>query len=315
MPYDPRLSTEETFTKDTGLPGSALPPGPGYVLDPNGKIVVGDSTYYPSTTNGKLDPFSKTVAVENPTATAANTAQDSPFAVVDQQANTLKQRFAEQFERLQGQNLPPEQHNKILAGMQADYDNEKYKLADVRTQLNGVQSAIDSGVVDPTLGQQTMWKLAAPHMAGAFKPPTEPQPKAALSPGMMAKQEEFMDSFAKNAKVAKGAWSERDPESLIQKYKDYQDVSNYNAFDAGQQKQLDLRWDELMKGTSAYDKWDPTIRADIGALAMIGWRRRSDSRRRGPKSLTYLLIGRFGWGGWIIRPGTGLTPSGPPYGR
>ena len=54
-----------TFTKDTGLPASALPPGPGYILDKSGKVVIpGDVkfTYYPSVTGGKLDLFSKEIA-------------------------------------------------------------------------------------------------------------------------------------------------------------------------------------------------------------------------------------------------------------
>jgi len=293
MAYNPRQDTEETFQQDTGLPGSALPPGPGYVLDPNGKIVVGNDTYYPSTTNGKLDLFSKTVAVENPTAgvaggepmysvsqhkwitspvvkapaPAAPAAQDSPFAVIDQQAGTLKQRFAEQFKRLQGQNLPPEQHNKILARMQADYDAEKYKLSDIRTQLDGIQSAIESGVVDLAMGQQTQWKLAAPHMAGAFKATQEPEGR--MSPGEMTA---FGKKFAESRDRAYVApyFSENyyDPEKLKQEYLTDRAVYGYDTqMNTDEKKAFDIQWDAVIAAKPAADKvWKDLLANDLDLM-------------------------------------------------
>jgi hypothetical protein len=57
---------QETFQKDTGLPGSALPEGQGYIMRPGGMIDVPQGggrtdTYYPSTTGGQLDLFSRSV--------------------------------------------------------------------------------------------------------------------------------------------------------------------------------------------------------------------------------------------------------------
>jgi hypothetical protein len=245
----------DAFTTDTGLPGSALPPGPGYVLDPNGKIVVGNSTYYPSTTGGKLDLFSKTVAVENAPATAAQANMESPFGVIDQQAGTLKQRFGEQFKRLQSQNLPPEQHNKILAGMQADYDAEKYKLSDIRTQLDGIQSAIESGVVDPALGQQTQWKLAAPHMAGAFRPPAQ-EPRGRMTPGEMTAFGKKFTESRDRAYVA--PWMGKnyyDSEKLKQEYLTNRATYGYDdQMNTSEKQAFDIQWDAVMAAKPAADK-------------------------------------------------------------
>ena len=66
MPFNPRTGQEESFTETTGLPGAALPAGSGFVERPSGMIDVPQEggmvdTYYPSTTGGKLDVFSKQV--------------------------------------------------------------------------------------------------------------------------------------------------------------------------------------------------------------------------------------------------------------
>ncbi len=94
----------------------------------------------------------------------------SPYSVVDQQLTTLRDRFAEQAKRLRDTGMPPEQHNKILAGMQADYDEKKYKIMDLRGQLDGIQKSITDGSVDPDLGKEAMWRLVLPpeHAAAMF---------------------------------------------------------------------------------------------------------------------------------------------------
>jgi hypothetical protein len=66
MPFNPRTEQEESFTETTGLPGAALPTGSGFVMKPSGMIDVPQEggmvdTYYPTTTGGKLDMFSKQV--------------------------------------------------------------------------------------------------------------------------------------------------------------------------------------------------------------------------------------------------------------
>jgi hypothetical protein len=245
MPFNPRTGQEEAFTDATGLPGSALPPGPGFVLDPNGKVVVGNNTFYPSTTNGSLDQFSKTVAIENPTV-AAKSAQDSPYSVVDQQLEVLRQRFSDQANKLRSKGLPAQQHNKILAGMQADYDTQKYKIADVKTQLDGIQSAIDSGAVDPEVGRRTQWQVAAPHMAAAMAPRPVAE-KTPLAPGSLDNQQKLMVEFAKSAdkedRSLTGYWlPPRKLDSLIEKYQAYRAESGYDQLPPGQQQQIDLRW-------------------------------------------------------------------------
>jgi hypothetical protein len=94
MAYDPRKDTEQTFQQDTGLPGSALPAGQGYIKRPNDMIDVPQQggmvdTYYPSTTGGKLDMQSKQVP----------TAQDVPAQDAFQSLNTLNKVYDIEIER------------------------------------------------------------------------------------------------------------------------------------------------------------------------------------------------------------------------
>lgn len=288
MPYNPRTGIEETFNKDTGLPGSALPPGPGYVLDPNGKIIVGNSTYYPSTTSGKLDPFSKTLSVETPTPTgradgepmysvsqrkwvtsptgAFPTAvqgpqEQTPYSVVDQQLKTLQQRFGEQFKRLQNQNLPPAQQNKILAGMQADYDTEKYKLSDIRTQLDGIQSAIDSGAVDPALGQQTQWGVAAPYMVKAFN---SGEARGRFGPESVESFGKAFENAQENARLPKEQGGGFDPAALKVEYIKARKLYSYDTqMNRDQQQAFDMTWDDkLAEDPNGGKLWQDMLKSD-----------------------------------------------------
>jgi hypothetical protein len=269
MPYNPRTEIEQAFQQDTGLPGSALPPGPGYVLNPNGKIVVGNDTYYPSTTGGKLDLFSKTIAAESvPVTPSVRSGASSPYAVIEQQSNTLRQRFAEQAQRMRRTGMPPEQYNKLLVGLQADYDKENYKLADVRTQLNGIQSAIDSGIVDPTLGQQTQWKIAAPHMAGAFKMAQEPRGR--MTPGEMTALGKKFAGSRDRAYVAPWMSSNYyDPEKLKQEYLTDRATYGYDdQMNTSEKQAFDIQWDAVIAAKPAADKvWKGLLANDPELMA------------------------------------------------
>ena len=83
-------------------------------------------------------------------------------AIINNQLEQLKDNFKRRAETLRASGLSPQAHNEILAEMQKEYDEAKAKLTETKSQLDLIKKGIDSGEIDPVLGQEAMARLVLP---------------------------------------------------------------------------------------------------------------------------------------------------------
>jgi hypothetical protein len=269
-----------TFEKDVGLPASALPPGPGYIIDPTGKIVVpgpggAKATYYPSVTAGKLDLFSKEVPGD---VVRPHIKQNTPYGVVDTQLENLWQEFNNQARNLRNSGLTAVQYNRTLTNMQADYDERKSRILGLRNQLDAIKRNVEDDIIDSKLGNEAMWRLVLPpeHAAAMFpRPVAVERERVPLSPSALESHGALMEAIAAETPETQRGWKwepltgfrwgfpTRTFENMLIQYDKWRDQIGYDNFTLGQQKQLDIKWDAVMKIHKEYE-WnstDPRIKA------------------------------------------------------
>jgi hypothetical protein len=256
-----------TFQKDTGLPGSALPPGQGYIMTPAGRVVVPQAggitkEYFPTTTGGELDL--RSITIPGGTIPTPGAREDvTPQGIIDQHLFSLQNQFGEQVQQLRRKGLQPAQFNQALAGMQAEYDDAKTKVSVVKLDLDTLQANIKEGLINPAAGQEAAWRMVLPpeHAAAMFpRQSAVPAERAPISPTALVAQEKEMLRFANNAPEQSGwEWGKphRTFEDVLAQYDEWRNTFGYENYTPGQQRQLDKQWDNVMKA-NPYIDWRPT---------------------------------------------------------
>lgn len=197
---------------------------------------------------------------------------DTPYSILDNQFNQLRRYYTDKEQKLRIRRLPKAQHNAELAGMQSAYDAQKFKISSMRSQLNNIRR---SGT-DPTLIDEAMWKLVAPEQA-AIRFPTKriPTERVPISPTALGRHEEMMAEFAEAAPsvgefFTREKFEPRSQVDLVKQYVGWREAIGYANYTPGQQRQLDIQWDDVMKGRPKYE-WDPAS-PQIKALRTYGGR-------------------------------------------
>ncbi len=101
----------------------------------------------------------------------------TPQKHLDKQLEDLQNYFKVQEKNLRERRLPPEQHNILIARMQADYDAKKYALEQAKRQLETIKKLINTGAITPEAGNEAMWRLVLPERTheALFQKPTQPE--------------------------------------------------------------------------------------------------------------------------------------------
>jgi len=91
-------------------------------------------------------------------------AQNSidPYSVVKQNLHGLQSYYKNREDELRSYKLDPEAHNKAIAGLQEEYDQAKFKITSLQSQLDTIKRGMSSGQINPTLGQEAMMRLVVP---------------------------------------------------------------------------------------------------------------------------------------------------------
>jgi len=249
--------TPEQLAALKRLPVSAVPRGTSTVDPATGRIIQEKggvtSEYYPTATGGKLDLFSKTVA-----AGPVEAAENSPYQVLDQQFNSLRRFTQDQLDKLDARNLPEEQYNQIMAGMQADYDQQKFKISNMRSQLDTIRQ---DRTIAPELKNEAMWRMVLPpeHAAAMF-PKQVAEPRGRMTPGeAVAYKKSFKEAIKPAYSAPYFGSNLYDSEKLKEIYFAERDKAGYgDQMNAAEQRGFDAAWDELLDSSKAGKKaWNP----------------------------------------------------------
>ena len=264
------MSIQTAFTKDTGLPASALPPGPGYIIDQAGRIVVpqtGGATkeFYPSTTGGKLDLFGISIPQRGETAPVASREDTpTPQGIISQNLAALQKQFGDQVQQLKQRASGPKDFNPALAKLQAEYDQTKAGIMTKKTELDSMQSMVDSGLINPEAGQEASWRMVVPdEVAVAMFPRQRAEPRGRMTPGEITALSKSFKTAIKPARTDSSWWPGQtySPEALKQAYFNQRELLGYNdQMNSSEQRAFDLAWDKTVGENKASKKaWGQTM--------------------------------------------------------
>lgn len=198
---------------------------------------------------------------------------DTPYSILDNQQRQLQDFYESQEQQLRMRRLPKARHNAEIANMQSGYEAQKFRITSMRTQLDNIRESD----IDPTLRDEAMWKLVVPpeHAAAMFPTVKKPTERVPISPPGLVSHKELIQQFAEAAEPVK-EWFTREKleprtqENLIKQYVGWRETIGYTNYTPGQQRQLDIQWDDLMADRPKY-KWDPKS-PNIRALRTYGGR-------------------------------------------
>lgn len=165
---------------------------------------------------------------------------------------------------LQQQFLTDQQYEGKRAALDNQYKNmwAQYQAQHDQSinEIKRVQSMAAKGEIDPELGEQAAYKMVLPPEEFAARYPTQRQPSQAKpisAPGLKSAAG-MMAGLIGEAEEKRGfEWGEpaKTKEGMIGKYIEWRSQSGYDYMDPLHQRQLDQRWDALMKSDKRFTDW------------------------------------------------------------
>jgi hypothetical protein len=178
---------------------------------------------------------------------------------------SLQQQFANEAGALEQQYLTDEQFTGKSAALTAKYQNawlqRKYASENSVRSINRIKTMVAQGQMDARLGEQAMFKMVLEPEAFAAKypkPPTERKAAAPMSSSGVRSASTLMGEFASGFEEKRGyEWGKpkMTMTSMVDQYADWQVQVGYDQLDALHQRQLDQRWDAMMKSDKQYSRW------------------------------------------------------------
>jgi len=209
-------------------------------------------TYHPTATAGKLDRFSVQLGEIGGGGGGSDVGGGTdlnPYVVLDKNLTDLWDYYAAKEKNLREYKLPPQGHNQVVAGMQAEYDQAKLAVAGVRTQLDNIRQGITSGQIDPELGKQAMFSLVLPKetLDVMYPKPTKPEQSGGFAPGEEKSYQAEFEKAGKSTIVA--PWlstNYSDPNALKEQYFSARATAGYDSKNVSDKIAFDLTWDKAM---------------------------------------------------------------------
>ncbi len=242
-----------------------------------------EETYYPSTTGGRLDKFSTTLGGGPKIQASPGTGMD-PDSIMRRRLDALKAHYKNKQSVLKGYKLSPKQHNSIVKRMQDEYDEQKFGMIAARLQVEDIKRGVAAGDIEQGAGEEAMLRLILPkeHVNALY--PKEGTERTPLSPSALGGHEKMQEEFVGAAEKQDPHWwlpggfERRTQEATMRQYLGWREAAGYDNFTPGQQRQLDIQWDDTIAGKGQYE-WDPAS-PEIKSLRTYGNRL---SRAIGPK--------------------------------
>jgi len=247
-------------------------------VDPNQMITATkktgtEETYYPSTTGGRLDRASFKSGGGPKIQASPGTGMD-PDSIMKRRLEALKAHYKNKQNILKGYKLSPKQHNGIVKRMQDEYDEQKFGMISARLQVEDIKRGITTGDIEQGAGEEAMLRMILPkeHINAMF--PKEGTERTPLSPTALGGHEKMQREFVSAAeKESPHFWlpqtfERRTQEATMRQYLGWREAAGYENFTPGQQRQLDIQWDDIIAGKGQYE-WDPAS-PQIKALRTYG---------------------------------------------
>jgi hypothetical protein len=162
-----------------------------------------------------------------------------PYAITERSLRDLQDYYRSEEKKLRSYRLDPGTHTKIIAGLQEEYDQAKFKITSIQSQLNDIKRGIAAGQIDPVLGQEAMMRLVVPQETAEAMFPKEqrgPIPSATgISPSNIKSYVERFDlirpemmGYPHGKKWYRWDRGEVAPNKMVEFYFQERNVANLN---------------------------------------------------------------------------------------
>ncbi len=177
----------------------------------------------------------------------------------------IDKQYDNDFNALGQQFLTDEQYEGKRAALQTQYKNmwAEYQAQHDQSinEIKRLQSMAGKGEIDPALGEQAAFKMVLPPEEFAARyPRQERQPAGAkpISAPSLGSASELMGEFIQGAEDKGGIeWGDphKSKEGMVKQYISWRSQAGYDYMDPLHQRQLDQRWDALMRSDKRFGDW------------------------------------------------------------
>ncbi len=184
--------------------------------------------------------------------------QDQSFA------SSLQLQFTNEALALEQQFMSDERFTSKSAALRAKYKNawlqRKYSSERSAKSINRIQTMVAQGKMDARLGEEAAFKMVMEPEAFAATYPKQTTQRAAApmsSAGVRSSttlMSEFMQGFEEKRGLEWGK-PKKTVESMLEQYSSWQVQVGYDQLDPQHQRQLDQRWDSLMRSDKTLKNW------------------------------------------------------------
>lgn len=195
----------------------------------------------------------------------------SPYDIIQSKYKDIKYLLGRQFEQderaLQSQYMTDQEYQVKSVELNSHYN----KLLETQTfehrskiqNLDRLKASVSRGETTDQAAYQAGWRMVLPQESYNARFPTLSKERGAaqarpLSTAAISSATSLMSDFAWAAEEKKGIeWGKpyRTKEGLIEKYSDWRAQVGYDQLDTIHQKQLDQRWDAVMRGEKKFRDW------------------------------------------------------------
>jgi hypothetical protein len=204
---------------------------------------------------------------QDQTFTGGQPQQVSPSIQILQQqdesyANSLQQQFANESQALEQQFMSDEQFTNRSATLKAKYQDAwlKRKFASEQSaqSINRINTMVAQGKMDARLGEEATFKMVMEPEAYAAKYPKQGTRQRPMSSSGVRSSSALMGEFMSGFEEKRGfEWGapKMTTESMLNQYADWRQQVGYDQLDPTHQRQLDQRWDSLMRSDKQTSSW------------------------------------------------------------
>lgn len=225
---------------------------------------------------------------------------DPSIQILQQQdqsfGESLQMQYKNEMGALEQQFMTDEQFTNKSASLQAKYQNawlqRKFASEQSAQSINRIKTMVASGRMDARLGEEAAFKMVMEPEAFAAKYPKQTAKRGAapMSSAGVRSSTSLMGEFVGGFEEKRGfefGKPKMTKESMLEQYSDWRTQVGYDQLDPMHQRQLDQRWDSLMRSDKQHSTWfgkDKQPIAEVKAMRAKGSIAKEMSKRLMPPS-------------------------------
>lgn len=205
----------------------------------------------------ELDPLPKTASGYSKAMQIQQNKFSDYQSLVDKQYENDRSTLGQQY-------LTDEQYQGKLSALQSQYKNmwAEYEAQHDQgiNEIKRIQSMAAKGEIDPALGERAAFQMVLPPEEFAARYPERVQstPTRPISAPSLASASGLMSEFITGAEDKRGfEWGDphKSKEGMVKQYISWRSQAGYDYMDPMHQRQLDQRWDALMRSDKRFKDW------------------------------------------------------------